>query len=193
MVDFMSVFDKAYLSKLGVRAPTFRAVVREALSLGVKSIVETGCTRAEDNWEGDGQSSVIWAAFAEYHGGTFTSIDIDQDALDLTMKLTKNVGRYFCGDSVLELQHQWKSAVVDLLYLDSFDLDMNNPHPAALHCLFEFLSARPRLKSNSIVFVDDSPFSNGTILGKGMYVAEYFKKLGVSPFAVGYQAAWILP
>lgn len=193
MVDFLSVFDKLYISKLGIRAPTFRAVVREAVTLGVKSIVETGCTRLDGNWEGDGQSSVVWAAFAEYHGGSFTSIDIDQDALDLTMKLTNNVGRYFCGDSAVELQQPWKSNTIDLLYLDSFDLDMNNPHPAALHCLFELLSARPRLKSQSIVFVDDSPFNNGTILGKGMYVAEYFNKLGVTPFAVGYQAAWIIP
>jgi len=44
------------------------------------------------------------------------------------------------------------------------------------------------------VFVDDSPMnSTMEVGGKGLYVAQYFRQLGIMPFTFGYQAAWIVP
>lgn len=192
MTDFVDKFDSAYLPKLGIRAPTFRAVIREAVSRGVNSIVETGCIRKEDNWTGDGQSTIIWADYMKSQLGLFTTIDIDQDAIELARKLFPTEVISIVADSVMELAKP--GPVIDLLYLDSFDVDMSNAGPAAMHCMFEFCAARPRLRSGSIVFIDDSPMDqNFEINGKGRYVAQYFKQLGVRPFAFAYQIAYIMP
>lgn len=192
MTDFVDRFDSAYLPKLGIRAPTFRAVIREAVSRRVKSIVETGCFRKEDNWVGDGQSSLIWVDYIKWHTGHFTTIDIDQEAIALVGKLTSGNASCIQGDSITELSKP--GPVIDLLYLDSFDVDMSKAEPAAMHCMFEFCAARPRLKSGSIIFIDDSPTTAGLQTGgKGAYVSKYFQQIGVLPFTFGYQIAWILP
>lgn len=189
--DFVNRFDAVYLPKLGIRAPTFRAVIREAVSRHVKSIVETGCMRKIDNWDGDGQSTVVWDAYTLWHTGSFITIDIDQEAIELVRNTLKNSGS-IASDSVTELAKP--GPVIDLLYLDSFDVDMSNAAPAAMHCLFEFCAARPRLRPGSIVFIDDSPMGPGfEVGGKGAFVANWFKQIGVAPFTFGYQIAWIMP
>lgn len=196
MADFMEFFDKEFLPKLGIRAPTFRAVMREAVSRDVQVIVETGTARQKDNWAGDGQSTIIWNMYAKWNKSrVVTSIDIDEKALQTAQEnsCAKEYMNYILGDSVKVLTHQ--DQMIDLLYLDSFDVDMNNAGPAAMHCLFEFCSAKPLLKSGSIVFIDDSPIAGAEfkVGGKGAFVADYFRQLGVHPFTVGYQIAWIMP
>ena len=42
-----------------------------------------------------------------------------------------------------------------LLYLDSFDLDPDNPTPSAIHHVLELLAARPLLGPGTVVVVDD--------------------------------------
>lgn len=191
MADYVDVFDTLFLPKLGIRAPTFRAVIREAVTRGVKSVVETGCVRKADNWEGDGQSTLLWSHYIRYSHGSFQSIDIDEAAVELARELVPGAV-VTQGDSLTTLARS--DSEIDLLYLDSYDVDMNNPHPAALHCLMEFCSARKRLKSGSIVFIDDSPMNpDFTVGGKGMYLAQYFKQLGVVPFTFAYQVAYIMP
>ncbi len=190
MTDYVDRFDIEYLPKLGMRAPTFRAVIREAVARKVKSIVETGCIRKEDNWEGDGQSTVIWTDYIKWQSGNFATIDIDQDAIELVRRVCPEAAA-IVGDSVTALDKG--KPLIDLLYLDSFDVDMANAGPAAMHCLFEFCAARPRLHSGSIVFIDDSPMGPDGIGGKGAFVYKYFQHLGIQPFTWGYQIAWIMP
>lgn len=191
MNDYVDRFDVAYMPKLGMRAPTFRAVIREAVSRRVKSIVETGCIRKEDNWAGDGQSTIIWSDYIKWQTGSFVTIDIDPDAIELVRKVCPEAAS-IVADSVAELSKP--GPIIDLLYLDSFDVDMSNSGPAAKHCMFEFCAARPRLRSGSIVFIDDSPMDqNFEINGKGRYVHEYFRQIGVAPFTFAYQTAWIMP
>ncbi len=190
---FMEWFDHEANPKLGVRAPTMRAVLREALHLQVKTIFETGCVRQADNWAGDGQSTRIWNTYAALTSGRFITCDINEEncrtAESICGKLT-----WYNMDSVKCLRTDQLMSSIDLLYLDSYDLDMSNPHPAAMHALMELLSAMPRLHKGSIVFVDDSPMTPEFVVqGKGMYIAEYFKKLDVMPFTFGYQSAWIMP
>lgn len=191
MSGFVDVFDTDYGHRLGVRAPTFRAVIREAVSRGVSSIVETGCVRKEGNWEGDGQSTIILHHYAKYNGLEFVTVDLDEEATSLVQGLCPGVTTY-CMDSVRYLQK--RVSPIDLLYLDSFDVDMKEPHEAAQHALFELCAAMPKLHKGSIVFVDDSPTTTlGDVGGKGRYVHRYFKQLGVHPFTFGYQSAWIMP
>jgi predicted O-methyltransferase YrrM len=190
-MNFWEKFDNEWAPKLGMRMPTFRAVLREAQFRNVKSIVETGTIRTDQNWEGDGQSTIMLAEFAKERGGAFTTVDISSEATDLAKQLVPNI-TVRCEDSVKFLSKL--KYPIDLLYLDSFDVNMARPHPAALHCLMELTSALPWLHSGSIVFVDDSPMSpNMEVGGKGLYVAHYFHKLGITPFTFGYQVAWVMP
>lgn len=191
MSDYMDRFDGMYMPKIGIRGPTFRAVIREALARHHKTVVETGCIRKVDNWAGDGQSSVIWNDYCKWNQGQFKTVDIDQVACETTRELIPEAG-VACGNSLLYLAQE--RGVIDVLYLDSYDVDMNVPHPAALHCIMELLSARKRLQTGSIVFVDDSPVGQDFVVqGKGKYVAEYFREMGVAPFTFAYQVAWIMP
>lgn len=191
MSDYMGRFDELYMSRLGIRGPTFRAVIREALARHHKTIVETGCIRKIDNWAGDGQSSVIWNDYCKWSQGTFKTMDIDQSACDVTRELAPEAA-VACNNSLIELARD--RGAIDVLYLDSYDVDMGNQHPAALHCIMELLSARKRLQPGSIVFVDDSPVGQDFVVqGKGRYVAEYFREMGVAPFTFAYQVAWLVP
>lgn len=190
MANFMSFFDVEYLPKLGIRSASFRAVMREAYSIGVAKIVETGSIRVEDNWAGDGQSTIIFNAYTRFVNGTFDTIDINENCLELTKNLPNT--NFFPMDSVKYLSK--RTEPIDLLYLDSFDVNMSEPHDAAMHCMFEFCAAQPKLHSGSIVFIDDSPIELETpVGGKGVYVAKYFAHLGIPPFVFGYQTAWKMP
>lgn len=190
-MNFWEMFDGEWGPKLGLRMPTFRAVLREAEFRSVKVIVETGTVRKDQNWDGDGQSTVMLAEFAKQKGGSFATVDISREAIDLAKQLVPTAMTH-CGDSVKYLSKL--RCPIDLLYLDSFDVNMNDPHPAALHCMMELTAAHPYLHSGSIVFVDDSPMnSNMEVGGKGLYVAQYFRQLGLMPFTFGYQVAWVMP
>lgn len=197
MSDFMAFFEANIAPKLTSRAPTFRHVLCRALDRGVKTIVETGCIRKEDNWKGDGQSTLIWNAYCKSEKGYLTSIDLDEEAIALVKQKCPNV-RTICADSVNAISqypgnNDWPAGI-DLLYLDSFDLDIANSHGAALHCFNEFCAAQKQLRPGAIVFIDDSPMGDdGIVCGKGSYVGQYMRKLGIAPFTSGYQAAWLMP
>ena len=195
MTDFVTRFDVEFAPKLGMRAPTFRAVIREFLTHKGVSIVETGCTRQKDNWLGDGQSTRIWSALTKWQNiGSFRSVDNDEEACRVASECleTSAYSSIMCLDSIQFLRSN--QSYIDLLYLDSYDVDMENPHDAAMHCMFELTTAMPKLHKNSIVFVDDSPVGpDFKVNGKGLYVAEYMKKLGLMPFTMAYQVAWLMP
>lgn len=190
--DFIEYFDKDIMHRLGARGPTMRAVIREALHKEVQTIFETGCMREVDNWLGDGQSTQIWSAYKRFVSGSdFTTCNIDEDACRTAESACKGL-RWYCMDSIKALRKD--SHLIDLLYLDSIDVNMAAPHEAALYTFMEFCAAIPRLHAGSIVFIDDSPIDQSMeIGGKGKYVASYFQKMNVMPFTFGYQVAWIVP
>lgn len=193
-MDFIERFDEEWAGKLGVRAMTFRAVLAEMMRHKHSIVLETGCTRQLDNWAGDGQSTVIWSEFAKHELGRYSTVDISEEATDIAKGIC--AGNIFCkvtcSDSISYLARQ--TSCVDVLYLDSYDVDMANPHDAALHCFMEFTAAKHLLGRDSIVFVDDSPInSTFEVQGKGLYLGQYMRHLGIRPFAFGYQAAWLMP
>jgi hypothetical protein len=128
-MDYLTRFDAEYLPKLGARAPTMRAIVAEACRRGCSNIVETGSIRQEGNWAGDGQSTVIWDDMMTALGGSITTIDLSREAIDMAERLAPNAFT-LCMDSVSALKGH--PDPIDLLYLDSFDLDMTAPPPATL-------------------------------------------------------------
>jgi hypothetical protein len=182
-----------YVDRLGKRAEGFITIftlLQEHFdSESPLTIVETGCVRDLNNWEGDGNSTILFNLFAAETGSAFYSIDNNPGHCDLARRSCPKA-TMLCGDSVAML-HQLRSLVdvVDLLYLDSCDLDWSNPHPSALHHLKELCAAAPVLKPGSLVFADDN--SGG--IGKGMYVAEFLLNIGAQKVFEGYQVGFRMP
>ena len=192
MSNFIRHYDEHFGPKLARRINTFRNVLHTAIEMDVKTIVEVGTMRLADNWAGDGQSTLIWEAYAKAYGGKVITIDIDQEATTLAAGATNyDFVKCICGDSVATLNGMTES--IDLLYLDGSDLDQTNSHPAAMTCLMELAAAMPKLHKDSIVFIDDTGELCGKIIGKGEYVADYMRRIGLRPFTIEAQAAWLLP
>jgi hypothetical protein len=174
-------------------------------------IVETGCTRQEGNWAGDGGSTLLFDKYARFHpGSTVLSVDIDLNATTLCKSLVSDLVRVHTGDSVNFLRGLADSPPegfdgVDLLYLDSFDVNFDDVFPSAFHHMKELVAAAPMIRGKTLVMVDDSPstltgFLNeeGQLLlvtppkagGKGKLVAEYAGHIGAKLEFQGYQCGW---
>ena len=207
--SFLPVYDAEYADKLGLRAETFRKAfeILEATEKGRYSIVETGCAR-KDDWFQDGQSTLLFDRFVNFWDGAVRTVDIEEKACAyLRTRVSARVS-VTCGDSVAYLRSllQGEAPDIDLLYLDSYDLDWRNPHPAALHHLHELCAVMPLLASGTLVMVDDTARSQAFVTlkgremvvhdfgvaGKGGYVAEFFAKIGCQPVIEGYQHGWLI-
>ena len=209
-VPFWPWFDDV-AGKLAHREDSFRQMFRYLDSLGRPVfILETGCLRMVDNWAGDGQSTRLFDRYAADHEGSLVcSVDIDPTATDVCRAVTEHT-QVHTGDSVQFLRSMSRNPpppfqAVDLLYLDSFDLDKRNVHPSAFHHMKELLAASPLVGPHTLVVVDDAPceamfvlrenavtfMEEPTISGKGKYVAEYARHVGARLLFSGYQAGWV--
>ncbi len=139
---------------------------------GTRTIIETGTARGgESNCIGDGGSTLIWAEWAGHFGAVVHSVDIDPKAVSeskLACAMNKDHVHIVCGDSVVFLREFKKP--IDLLYLDSYDFDVDDPLPSQQYHLDEIKAAYPMLHSNSVVMIDDCDLPHG---GKGKLVIDY--------------------
>lgn len=197
--SFLPIYERVYAPYMGQRRDTFRNILSYLETKGPFDpdfgfrIVETGCSRNPDilmSMSGDGASSVIWNHFLKHHGkGKLYTVDISSHSTDACLKVTdREFTDVTTGDSVsylMKLSNQnWTP---DFVYLDSYDIDWNNPHPSAMHHIKELIAIRPILKNGSLIVVDDHMHP----IGKGMYVYDFFDHIGVKPFFLGYQVGWI--
>lgn len=169
-------------ARLGKRHEAFAAIA-ELLPEGCR-IIETGTVRQIDNWEGDGQSTIVWDTLATNLGGTVTTIDIDPIGAELVAELELQATTAIVGDSLDVIPTLTGHA--DLLYLDSFDVDFENPLPAAAHHLSELMAALNLLAPGSLVAVDD----NRDDQGKGSEVAWFLAEHGAVEIVRGYVRVW---
>ena len=180
------------VNKTTKRAESFAMMLNHVGNIDNPLIVETGCARQEDNFEGDGMSTTIFDTFVDYHGGDFYSVDINPENGRFATAKSKKAN-IFCGDSVSFLYYQsqaWmaQNRKIDLLYLDSFDFDMGNPHPSSLHHIFELTAIMPCQKPGTMICVDD----NFDTVGKGGYVKEFMNLINKDRIYSGYQWVWKL-
>jgi len=182
------------LLPLGDRKATFRKMFTHLYELNRPDyiIIETGTARSPTvNWSGDGMSTILFDFFILLFGGILISIDLSDEALHMAASHTSSHINYMCGDSVAIL-HQLKRhpqiTRIDLLYLDSYDVDWENPHPSALHHMKELCAVQP-LSSGCMVVIDD----NRGDVGKGQYVSNYFAAIGIQPVFNQYQVGFVLP
>jgi hypothetical protein len=199
---FMPFYEQKYAPLLGPRASGFRAMLTllEARTRGAGDngqpllIVETGSMRKPGSW-GDGQSTLIWTEFARFHRCEIHTVDLNPAAGEVVRAHCGAAVQAHTGDSVAFL-HGLASPTprrIDLLYLDSYDFEPDNPFPSAFHHVKELLAARPCLAPGSIVGIDDNfADEHGQPTGKGYLAAQWFADLGIAPVHSGYQMVWQL-
>lgn len=188
--SFMDFWLNSVYDKLSKRANSFDIITSrlEQLKRPVV-IIETGCSRYQDSWEGDGNSTVIWDKFVNHCGGAVYSVDIDSNATDHAKKLVSAKTSIITADSI-----SWLKGLttlrqsVDLLYLDSYDIDWNNPEPSMKHHAMELNASLHLLQPGTIVAVDDN-FPN---VGKGYIVESVANALGWTNILNEYIKAWVV-
>ena len=189
-MSFLERFNENYYPRLGRRAATFRKafVLLEERNKDFYTIIETGCVRSP-HITADGYSTVLFDQFVNAHDGRVYSADINQDNCEFAEKLVSDKTEISCSDSIEFLWNFKKTREIDLLYLDSCDLEVNNPHPAMLHCLKELCAALDKLDKGTIILIDDHYDDE---LGKGRYVLEFMNNIQCKRVFYGYQIGWIL-
>lgn len=168
-------------------------------------VVETGCSTHQGT-----KSTSLWDMFVNKYGGNVYSVDLDSRAVINANKMTSEKTLVTCSDSVEYLKRF--SLPIDLLYLDSYDVDFNNPLPSAEHHLKEFNAVKHLLHKGSIVLIDDTPVSkdwydnacsipendsrklnfNPNMSGKGSLVHTELEKMNATKILHQYQSLWII-
>lgn len=190
-LPFAEQFREHFRPRLGKRADGFAAIFAALEGVGAELLVlETGCMRVPGNWEGDGQSTFMFDALARARGGTVISIDITPESLDTARRACSSATQLILGDSVAALHALSRLAVrpAALIYLDSFDLDRDNPLPSAIHHALELAAVRPLIGPGTVVGVDD--YGLGAEGGKGMILDRFFAAIRAEVLFSGYQKAW---
>lgn len=168
-------------------------------------IVETGCSTHQGT-----KSTTLWDMFVNKFGGNVYSVDLNNVAVVNANKMTSDKTLVTCSDSVEYLKTFTQP--IDLLYLDSYDVDFNNPLPSAQHHLNEFNAVKHLLHKGSIVLIDDTPISanwydnacsipendsrklnfNPDMCGKGSLVNIELEKMNATKILHQYQSLWII-
>ena len=132
-------------------------------------IVETGSSAWGTN------STILFDAYCNSFGGDCYSVDIRLEPMLQLRKLVSNHTNLYCDDSVSFLKTlSVPSNKIDLLYLDSWDVDWSDPVPSAVHGLNEYLTALKNLRSGSLVLIDDTPSDLATMKLVQPHAAEQF-------------------
>ncbi len=216
METFWEYFD-SISDKLLQREVSFRKMFQHLdQSETPVIIVETGCVRNMNPWamSGEGHSTILFDQYVNFRndGSTVFSVDISAEAVKVCRSLVGPKVTVHEGDSVDFLNNLTKTLknedkAIDLLYLDSYDVDWNYWFPSAAHHLKELLSAWRCVSKDTLVVVDDCPMNANLIAdnagqyhldrfykpivgGKGRLVAEFAEQVNVPMVFSHYQHAW---
>ena len=159
-------------------------------------IVETGCMRADHGqlaYGDDGASTFVFDDFINYYDGEVYSVDIKPENVAHAQKMVSDKTKVICSDSVKFLWNFPEDKKIDFLYLDSYDVRRDNPHPSQLHHVKELCAVIDKLDEGSIVCIDDhDAFFTGGQIGKGTYVKDFMENIGAECIHEGYQIVWVM-
>ncbi len=166
----------------------FRKIFSYLIEKGQPSytIIETGGIRDKGSWT-DGQSSFLFYDFLKKFTGELTTIDVNPSVeVNYRTWLPSNGNvkvNVVILDGAVALSRIDKK--VDLLYLDSFDVEHDNPEPSMQHHLKEFTNSKNIIEKSKdlLVAVDD----NFGTYGKGRYVLDWAIKNNKEILHDGYQ------
>jgi hypothetical protein len=148
---------------------------------GPINIIETG---ASQHWM-DGMLGLMLARISQRTGGKMWMVDIDPNSIKNSIEIFALHGitcvEFVVEDSVTFLQSFAED--VHIVHLDSWDLNLKDPFPAAFHGWREFDSIKDKVSNDTIVIIDDNYvhgtwvewnyFSNGQIIDKEFINIEY--------------------
>jgi len=181
--------------RLGARGNTFKQIFNYLDEFEDPFIIETGTYREENNYTGDGCSTLLFDNYLSCRTvGELVSIDIDPAACKLAEENVTYTDSYIiCSDSVEFLGEHASKEEVSLLYLDSFNItDWNNDWAPAAHHLKELFAAKNLIVPGTLIVVDDNiKTPDGKRLGKGRLIYELMDALGIEPVFDEYQIGWI--
>ena len=192
-------FYQEVRSRLGARVLGFDYIFNYLNTIENPLIVETGCARQENNYEGDGQSSILFDKYIDQYGGNFWTVDIcPESILYCRQDVVSERTLVYEMDSIFFLKKLNDQLIslnkkIDFLYLDSFDAPKDNPEvvfSSALHHLYELMAILPSLKPNALIGVDDNWNEDGQMKGKGQLIADYMSKIDNHPVLNSYQTLW---
>ena len=165
-------------------------------------IVETGCMRADHGQLAlgdDGASTYIFDDFINFYDGEVVSVDINPDNVKHAQKMVSDRTTVYCSDSVEFLWNIPEKRKIDLLYLDSYDFEPDNPIPSQKHHLKELTAVMKNLRKGSIIMVDDKAntpevewFTKIAQGGNAGFVKEFMKDVGAELLLDEYQIIWRL-
>jgi hypothetical protein len=210
---FWEYFESVAAPRLAYREPTFRKVFQYLDQIkGPIVIVETGCVRMAGNWDGDGQSTLLFDKYinARDKDSICYTVDISPESVKECNYLVSDRVQVNQDDSVhylhgLSQRLQDENKTIAFAYLDSFDLDRDYWQPSAIHHLKELLAIKDCINKETLIVVDDCPMqthyvSDGegmiktigapSIGGKGRLIAEYAQATGAKLEFAEYQAGW---
>ena len=168
---------------------TFKELFKNMLEIKDPQIIETGIASAGT------QSTYLFNEYVKKYGGRFWSVDNNEYLVNTHQNNMCPATSLVCNDSV-KFINDWvkynNDKKIDVVYLDSYDLDWYNYHDSALHGLKEYTALLPSLKNGSLLLIDDTPrvpywldsrdklyndmsnfYTNNNYLpGKGMYILE---------------------
>ena len=179
---------------LGLREIGFTKIFDYLKTIENPVIVETGTVREENNFEGDGCSTVLFDHYIGTQGGTLITVDIDPKACKVAERLT-TYAEVIQGDSVEFLATL--EGKVDLLYLDSFNIyNWLDDWKASAHHLKELFAAKNVIKEGTLIVVDDNLYvpeseTSNEKCGKGRMIHELMKSIGIPTYVDGYHIGWI--
>jgi len=186
-------------SRLGHRQSGFDYIFDYLKTLKEPLIVETGCARQQDNYEGDGQSSLLFDKYINEYGGYFWTVDLAEESVNYSRsKVISENSAVVLGDSITKLKDLnsillQSEKKINFLYLDSFDAPRDEPevvYMSAVHHLYELVTIAPSLANGALIGVDDNWVENGQLAGKGQFVFDYMQKSGRPLCHDGYQLFW---
>jgi hypothetical protein len=170
-----------------------------------QTILETGTSA----WGTD--STRLFDTYVRVYGGRLWSVDIRPEPGDALRAEVGPATTLVCDDSVAFLrrwvdEHPGESP--DLVYLDSWDVDWDDPGPCAEHCLREVQAIEPAMRAGGLLLIDDSPAGishisgidrdvyararaeHGAAPGKGMIAHRYLLDRGATLVHHRYKALY---
>jgi len=129
---------------------TFRALLKCIQHIENPEIVETGTTATAV------RSSALFDQYTLQKGGKFTTVDLNPATSARAQAAFKNpMSSAHTSDSVQFLKDY--AGMIDVLYLDSYDVDWMDPINSGNHCVNELEAALPKMKDHSFILIDDTP------------------------------------
>lgn len=167
--------------------------ILEANGKDAYNILETGCMRPDHGnlcFGDDGAFTFIASDFARFYPKSMIySVDIEQKNTDYAKSMVNPVNCHIeCSDSVKYLHSLPSNLKFDLIYLDSYDISRDNPHPSQLHHLKELCAIfNKNTMDGTLLVIDDHNAFLDKSCGKGDYVKMFLADIGKQPIYEDYQ------